>query len=195
MRSLASYLQMPVAPRRTSSATWNVNYQFMFASWVLIRWRARRNKGPRTHEPGCSRSEFVSLPPTTMTDIAAVERVSLFWKALGCNVKRLTPEEHDLALATTSHLPHFVAALLAGQLPEKWRDFTATGFRDTTRIAVGDPTLWTAIAIENSLAISHAIDQFAERLGVLSEALLKSDGETLNHLLTEGKKVRDALGS
>ncbi len=152
-------------------------------------------QGAENARAGLFEERVCVLTPTTRTDIAAVERVSLFWKALGCNVKRLTPEEHDLALATTSHLPHFVAALLAGQLPEKWRDFTATGFRDTTRIAVGDPTLWTAIAIENSLAISHAIDQFAERLGVLSEALLKSDGETLNHLLTEGKKVRDALGS
>ena len=135
------------------------------------------------------------LTPTAKTDIAALERVSLFWQALGCDVKRLTPEEHDLALATTSHLPHFVAALLAGQLPAKWREYTATGFRDTTRIAAGDPALWTAIARENALALSHALDQFAERLDELREAILKSDGEALNHLLTEAKKVRDALGS
>jgi len=135
------------------------------------------------------------ITPTAITDIAATERVSLFWQALGCKVKRLTPEEHDLALATTSHLPHFVAALLAGQLPEKWREFTATGFRDTTRIAAGDPALWTAIALENSLAVSHAFDQFAKQMDKLREAVLKSDGESVNHLLTEAKKVRDALGS
>jgi len=135
------------------------------------------------------------ITPTAKTDIAAVERVSLFWQALGCKVKPLTPEEHDLALATTSHLPHFVAALLAGQLPAKWREFTATGFRDTTRIAAGDPALWTAIARENSLALSHALDEFGMRVDKLRNAVLNSDGETLTQLLAEGKKVRDALGS
>src|SRR5262245_31363811 len=95
------------------------------------------------------------VTPTATTDPRAVERVTLFWQALGCEVRRLSPEEHDLALATTSHMPHLVAAVLAGQLPEKWRPFAATGFRDTTRVAAGDPTLWTAIARENALALSH----------------------------------------
>jgi cyclohexadieny/prephenate dehydrogenase len=135
------------------------------------------------------------LTPTARTDPAALERVSLFWQSLGCIVKRLTPEQHDLALATTSHLPHFVAALLAGQLPDAWRPFTATGFRDTTRIASGDPALWTAIARENALALAHAVDQFGNRLVEVREAILQGDAETLTRILTDAKKVRDALGS
>lgn len=135
------------------------------------------------------------LTPTARTDVAAIERVSLFWQALGCMMKRLTPEEHDLALATTSHLPHFVAALLAQQLPEKWRAFAATGFRDTTRIAAGDPALWAAIANENALSLAHTLDQFGKRVTELREAIVNQDTETLTHVLTEAKKVRDALGS
>jgi prephenate dehydrogenase len=135
------------------------------------------------------------VTPTASTDPRAVERATLFWQALGCVVKRLTPEEHDLALATTSHLPHLVASLLAGQLPDKWRQFAATGFRDTTRIAAGDPALWTAIARENALALSHALEVFDERLQQLRRAVLNRNEDALTDLLTAGKKVRDALGS
>src|SRR5262245_14388901 len=135
------------------------------------------------------------LTPTSRTDAAALARVDLFWRALGCEVKRLTPEEHDLALATTSHLPHFVAALIAGQLPERWRPFTATGFRDTTRIASGDPRLWAAIAHENALALAHALDQFAGRLDELREVVLARDTAELTRILADAKRVRDALGS
>jgi cyclohexadieny/prephenate dehydrogenase len=135
------------------------------------------------------------LTPTPGTNPAAVEQAALFWQALGCEVMRVTPEEHDLALATTSHLPHFVAALLAAQLPTKWRPFTATGFRDTTRIAAGDPALWAAIARENALALAHALDQFAGRLDELRKAVLNQDSDELIDLLTAAKRVRDALGS
>lgn len=135
------------------------------------------------------------LTPTASSDPRAVERATRFWQALGCEVMRLTPEEHDLALATTSHLPHLVASLLAGQLPDKWRPFAATGFRDTTRVAAGDPALWTAIARENALAMSHSLEQFDERLQQLRRAVLSQDEDALTDILTAGKKVRDALGS
>jgi prephenate dehydrogenase len=135
------------------------------------------------------------LTPTPRTDLAALEWATLFWSALGCEVKRLTPEEHDLALATTSHLPHFVAALLAARLPDKWQPFTATGFRDTTRIASGDPALWAAIARENALGLAHALDQFAAQLDDLRKAVLNQDADELTDLLTAAKRVRDALGS
>ncbi len=135
------------------------------------------------------------VTPTAHTDPAATERATQFWQSLGCIVKQLTPEEHDLALATTSHLPHFVAALLANQLPGKWREFTATGFRDTTRIAAGDPALWTAIARENAIAVSLALDRFRDRLDDLRDAVLNQDSDSLMDILTDAKKVRDALGS
>lgn len=135
------------------------------------------------------------ITPTANTAAWAIERATLFWQALGCEVKRLTPEEHDLALATTSHLPHLIAALLAGQLPPKWLPFAATGFRDTTRVAAGDPPLWTAIVRENALALSLALEQFADNLDRLRAAVLDRNADAITDILSAGKKVRDALGS
>ena len=71
----------------------------------------------------------------------------------------MDPEEHDRALALTSHLPHLVAAALAGILPPELHELTATGFRDTTRVAAGDPALWTAIFAQNRAAVLEALDQ------------------------------------
>jgi prephenate dehydrogenase len=135
------------------------------------------------------------VTPIASTDPRAVDRATLFWQALGCEVKRLTPEEHDLALATTSHLPHMIAALLAGRLPTKWRAFAATGFRDTTRVAAGDPKLWTAIVRENAAALSLALEQFDEQFQELRRAVLNQDDDALTDILTAGKRGRDALGS
>jgi prephenate dehydrogenase len=135
------------------------------------------------------------ITPTANSSAWAIERATLFWQTLGCEVKQLTPEEHDLALATTSHLPHMIAALLAAQLPKKWMPFAATGFRDTTRVAAGDPSLWTAIARENAAPLSLALERFDQRLKELRDAVLNQDEDALIDLLTAGKKVRDALGS
>lgn len=135
------------------------------------------------------------ITPTANTDPRAVDRAVRFWQALGCEVKQLTPEEHDLALATTSHLPHMLAALSAGQLPTKWRPFAATGFRDTTRVAAGDPKLWNAIVRENAAALSLALEHFDERLQELRKAILNQDDDAVTDILTAGKRGRDALGS
>jgi prephenate dehydrogenase len=135
------------------------------------------------------------ITPTATTEPRAIERATLFWQALGCEVKRLTPEEHDLALATTSHLPHMLASLMAGQLPTKWRPFAATGFRDTTRVAAGDPKLWTAIVRENAAALLLALERFDERLQKLRKAILNQDDDAMTDILTAGKRGRDVLGS
>src|SRR5262249_23047058 len=82
---------------------------------------------------------------TPPTDQAALERVVSFWQALGSRVRVMSPEAHDRALAYTSHLPHLAASALAGILPPNVHELTATGFRDTTRIAAGDPASWTGI--------------------------------------------------
>jgi prephenate dehydrogenase len=92
-------------------------------------------------------------------------------------------------------LPHLAASALATLLPPEWAPFTASGFRDTTRVAAGDPALWTAIFRENSLAMSAALQQLAARLDEFRDAILNDDGDALMELLAQGKQVRDALGS
>ena len=95
-------------------------------------------KGPEFADADLFVDRWTVLTPTEKTPVSAVEDARDFWQALGARVRLMSPEDHDRALALTSHLPHLIAASLAGILPENLRDLTATGFRDTTRVASGD---------------------------------------------------------
>lgn len=152
-------------------------------------------RGPENASPDLFEGRLTIVTKTKETDAGALARVSDFWKALGSEVTVLDPETHDRALALTSHLPHLLAAALAGVLPPQWRPFTATGFRDTTRVAAGDPALWAAIFRQNALAMCDALQRFIDRLDEFREAMMKDDGPTLVELLSHGKRGRDALGS
>lgn len=116
-----------------------------------------------------------------------------FWKSLGSQIVEMTPRHHDEALATTSHLPHVVAAALTSALPESDRPLTATGFRDTTRIAAGDPDLWVAILLENVAAVSTSLDRFSESFGQFQRAIENRDADELKKLLQVAKRTRDSL--
>ena len=107
----------------------------------------------------------------------------------------MSPDDHDRAVALTSHLPHLVAAALAGLLPPELHDLTASGFRDTTRVAAGDSALWTAIFVQNRGPVLDALARLEEALAQFRQALGGADADALRTLLTRAKKVRDALGS
>jgi cyclohexadieny/prephenate dehydrogenase len=107
----------------------------------------------------------------------------------------MSPADHDAALAVTSHLPHAAAAGLAGVTPLDWLDLTAGGFRDSTRIAAGDPDLWAAIFEANRDAVLAAADRFADRVAEFRRALAAGDRAGVVRWLAEAKRVRDALGS
>jgi prephenate dehydrogenase len=128
-------------------------------------------------------------------DEDAVERVAGFWRGLGCRVVRMTAADHDEALATTSHLPHAVAAGMAGVTPVEWLPLTAGGWRDTTRIAGGDPGMWVPILLANRDAVLAAAHRFTSRLDEFRRLLEAGDGAGLGRWLAEAKQVRDALGS
>lgn len=135
------------------------------------------------------------LTPTPATDPAAVERVTAFWRGLGSRVVTMSPDDHDRALATTSHLPHAVASGIAGVTPADWLPLTAGGFRDVTRIAGGDPHLWAAIFQANRAAVLAALSRFTTRMDEFRRLLDAGDGDGLVRWLSEGKQVRDALGT
>ncbi len=135
------------------------------------------------------------LTPTQRTDAGALQRVSEFWAHLGSRTCTMSPEDHDRGMALTSHLPHLLAAALAGVLPEELHGLAASGFRDTTRIAAGDPSLWTPILSENRLAVLDALSAFKDRLDRIQQALDNENEGQLRALLDEGKRRRDALGS
>jgi len=140
-------------------------------------------------------NKLTIVTKTASTAPDALEQATRFWQLLGSSVRVISPEEHDAALAFTSHLPHLLASALAGILPPTLNDLTASGFRDTTRIAAGDPGLWTAIFSHNREAVLDALAVLSKRLECLRNSLSTSDWATLNDQLLQAKKVRDALGS
>lgn len=150
-------------------------------------------RGPEHADADLFQGRLTIVTCTPKTDPAAVDTVSAFWQALGSCVKILSPEEHDHALAMTSHLPHLLASALAGILPAELHDLTATGFRDTTRIAAGDPSIWTGIFQQNSDAVLEALATLQTRLKEYERILKENDSKELDRLLAEAKKNRDGL--
>ena len=135
------------------------------------------------------------LTPTKNTRAEDFDALEGFWSSLGSVVVQMTPEDHDRALALTSHLPHVAAAALAAILPERYFRLTGTGVLDTTRIAAGDPELWKQILLLNRDNVLAALGQYEDQLAALRTAIQQGDQETLQRLLAQAKKNRDAMGS
>lgn len=152
-------------------------------------------RGPEHARADLFEGKWTVLTPTPRTEPRMLEKTKRFWEALGCRVKELSPEDHDRALACTSHLPHLAAAALAGSLPPAHLDLCASGFRDTTRIAAGEVGLWQAIFRHNRFALLDALRHYEDHLGRFRRALESGDWNALESLLTQAKKVRDALGN
>jgi prephenate dehydrogenase len=151
--------------------------------------------GPAHASARLLEGRLVIVTPATDTTDNALSRLRDFWTTLGARVRLMNAEEHDRALALTSHLPHLLASALAGVLPPEWHELTATGFRDTTRLAAGQPALWSAIFHANAAHVLAALDRLETQLHHFRAALLQDDRQALEELLQQGKKVRDDLAS
>jgi prephenate dehydrogenase len=152
-------------------------------------------RGPQFADANLFQDRVTVLTRTARTDGQALEAITQFWRSLGSRVRVMEPEAHDKSLALTSHLPHLVASVLAGILPPELHDLTATGFKDTTRIAAGDASLWTGIFAQNRDAVLDALQLFAARLAKYRHALEAGDAPALDRLWAQAKRVRDALGN
>lgn len=152
-------------------------------------------RGPEHADADLFQGRLTVVTRTPQTDPEALEKTAAFWRALGCRVRIMDPVEHDRALALTSHLPHLLASALAGLLPGELNELTATGFRDTTRIAAGDPAIWNGIFLQNRTALLEAVTALQGRLAEFAQALSRHDLAAIDALLAHAKKVRDALGS
>ncbi len=137
----------------------------------------------------------VVVTETEHSEAAAVGAIEKFWQSLGARVLRMNPENHDAALAHTSHLPHLIASALAAATPEQLLPLTATGWQDTTRIAAGDAELWRQIFLANGASTLKALADFETVLARFRAALESTDGTLLAELLAEGKRRRDAVGN
>ena len=152
-------------------------------------------RGPEHADADLFQNRLTIVTQTSATNPSTLARTAAFWQALGSHIRVMDPEEHDQALARTSHLPHLVAAALAGILTPELQGLAASGFRDTTRVAAGDPSLWTGVFAQNRLAVLDALRQLEDCLSQFREALTAQNWSAVGDLLAQAKKVRDALGS
>ena len=140
------------------------------------------------------------LTPPENTDPNAVERVCAFWRAIGSNVELMNAAHHDLVLAITSHVPHLIAYNIVGtayDLEETTRSevikFSAGGFRDFTRIAASDPTMWRDVFLNNKDAVLEALGRFNEDLTALQRMIRRGDGEGLFALFSRTRAIRRGI--
>jgi len=136
------------------------------------------------------------VTPREDTDKAALGIVHDFWKAIGCNVRTLAPQEHDEIVARISHLPHVVAAAVVNVVCSDGAhplNFVGPGFKDFTRIASGPAEMWTEICLENRQEIARALEALIEALGKTRAALENGDAVELRTMLKRAKHFRDEL--
>jgi cyclohexadieny/prephenate dehydrogenase len=140
------------------------------------------------------------LTPPEGTDPAAVEKLAAFWRLLGANVEIMAPDHHDLVLAVTSHLPHLIAYTIVGTADElqtvtrsEVLKFSAGGFRDFTRIAASDPTMWRDIFLANKDAVLEMLGRFNEDISLLTKAIRKDDGEALYEHFAHTRAIRKGI--
>jgi cyclohexadieny/prephenate dehydrogenase len=140
------------------------------------------------------------LTPPEGAAPAAVERLAQFWRRLGANVETMSAEHHDLVLGITSHLPHLIAYTIVGTADELSQvtrsevlQFSAGGFRDFTRIAASDPTMWRDVFLANKDAVLEMLGRFQEDLATLTRAIRHGDGQTLFNQFSRTRAIRRGI--
>lgn len=133
------------------------------------------------------------VTPDSSAPEQQVARLVRFWESVGMRVVQLTPEAHDAALAQTSHVPHLVACALAESLDERNRTLASTGFQDSTRIAAGDPDIWSPIVLQNAAQILEGLEVFSRRVDEFKRAIRDQDAAALRKLLESAKSCRESL--
>ncbi|MGY6411422.1 MAG: prephenate/arogenate dehydrogenase family protein [Alkalilacustris sp.] len=140
------------------------------------------------------------LTPLPGSDPAAVARLRALWQALGANIDEMDPDHHDLVLAVTSHAPHLIAYTMVGVADDLGRvtdsevvKYSAAGFRDFTRIAASDPTMWRDVFLNNKAATLEILGRFTEELFALQRAIRTGDGEMLHAYFTRTRAIRRGI--
>jgi cyclohexadieny/prephenate dehydrogenase len=158
------------------------------------------HSGPEAGFATLFHGRWCILTPAAGAPEAAVARVSAFWEALGADVELMDARHHDLVLAITSHLPHLIAYTIVGtasDLEEVTRSevikYSAGGFRDFTRIAASDPTMWRDVFLANREAVLEMLQRFSEDLTALQRAIRWGDGEALFDLFSRTRAIRRSI--
>jgi len=140
------------------------------------------------------------ITPVNKKNPSSLKKLNNFWKKIGSKVQHMTAEHHDKVMAITSHIPHLIAYNIVGTAANLEKDtksevikYSASGFRDFTRIASSDPTMWRDIALNNRKQILHMLEKFNLDLSNLKRAIIKKDGNKLFKLFSKTRKIRQAI--
>jgi cyclohexadieny/prephenate dehydrogenase len=153
--------------------------------------------GPRHGFAELFQGRWAILTPLPETDRAAVDKVAALWRAVGSDVVEMDAPHHDKVLAITSHLPHLIAYTIVGtavdleeSLQSEVVKFSAGGFRDFTRIAASDPTMWRDVFLNNREAVLEMLQRLTEDLSALQRAIRWGEGDFLHERFTRAREIR-----
>ena len=157
------------------------------------------HSGPRAGFAELFENRWCLLTPAPGTE-AAADRLARLWEGLGAKVDRMDPDHHDLVLAVTSHAPHLIAYTMVGVADDLGRvtdseviQYSAAGFRDFTRIAASDPTMWRDVFLNNREATLEILGRFTEELFALQRAIRTGDGGMLHDYFTRTRAIRRGI--
>lgn len=155
------------------------------------------HSGPEAGFPELFQGRWCILTPPPGADEAAVRRIAAFWRRAGSDIEIMTADHHDRVLAITSHLPHLIAFTIVGtatdledHLRREVVRFSASGFRDFTRIAASDPVMWRDVFLNNRDAVLEVLGRFTEDLTALQRAIRWGDGDILERRFEKTRAVR-----
>ncbi len=158
------------------------------------------NSGPDAGFAELFRNRWCILTPPADANPHLLEQLTLFWEALGANVEIMEAGRHDLVLAVTSHLPHLIAYTIVGTASDledvtqsEVIKYSAGGFRDFTRIAASDPTMWRDVFLSNKEAVLEMLQRFTEDLTALQRAIRVGDGDALFEQFTRTRAIRRSI--
>ena len=158
------------------------------------------HSGPRSGFPDLFRNRWLLLVPDGEPDPAAYDRLAMLWRRMGAHVDRMEVDHHDLVLAVTSHAPHLIAYTMVGVADDLGRvtdseviNYSAAGFRDFTRIAASDPTMWRDVFLSNKDATLEILGRFTEELFALQRAIRTGDGQMLHDYFTRTRAIRRGI--
>ncbi|OHV18415.1 prephenate/arogenate dehydrogenase family protein [Rhizobium sp. RMa-01] len=156
--------------------------------------------GPDAGFPGLFESRWCIFTPVAGTDETALKRLRSFWEALGSKVDEMDAEHHDKVLAIVSHLPHIIAYNIVGTADDletvtesEVIKYSASGFRDFTRLAASDPTMWRDVCLHNRDAILEMLARFSEDLAYLQRAIRWGEGDKIFELFTRTRAIRRSI--
>ena len=158
------------------------------------------HSGPRSGFAELFDNRWCLLVPPEGSDPEAIARLRSFWEGLGANVEEMDADHHDLVLAVTSHAPHLIAYTMVGVADDLRRvtdgeviKYSAAGFRDFTRIAASDPTMWRDVFLTNKEATLEILGRFTEELFALQRAIRQGDGDHLFDYFTRTRAIRRGI--